>query len=65
MQFSIILAMILYRQLQREMGLKLLKDEGELDFGVRAMKVVLTTFYKVLEVQHYSTTLNRSSPKSS
>lgn len=59
-RFDMIFAMILYRVLQSEMGQKSLKDVGESDFRMRAMKVALIASYNLPEVLHSSTTLRRS-----
>lgn len=40
-QFARILAMILYKQLQREIGRKSLKGVEELDLWIKAMKLEL------------------------
>lgn len=60
-----ILAMILYRVLEREIGQKSLKDDEVSDLGIKAMKVEFMVSYNLPVILHSSTTLSRSFPISS
>lgn len=60
---AMILAVILYRQLQRDMGLKSLKEVGWSDSGMRAIKVDLMVEDNLPLLLQSSTTLSKSSPR--
>jgi hypothetical protein len=64
-RFAMIFAIILYRQLQREMGRKSLNEEGLSDFRMRAMKVDLMAGEILPLLLQSSTILSKSSPRMS
>jgi len=61
-RLAILLALILYMQLQKDIGLKSSKEEDLSALGIRAMKVELKASDILPRLRQSSMILNRSTP---